>query len=144
MVASLRFATSLGLLALSSCSGQRAPEAARAQEPPPPPLALMNATVLVKSCPNVTTANAHKAEQVLRTMLEPCTKVPSGNAHFTATMMPGGRIELGSPEGDPTEGVIPTCAVKNQLSHTIYLRKPCAFHVLLEERHVTPEPAAPR
>ena len=53
------------------------------------------------------------AEAALRQMLSPCDKVPGGSAHFAATLMPGGRIELASAEGDPKDGVIPVCVLKH-------------------------------
>ena len=53
-----------------------------------------------------------------------------------ATLLPGGRVELASPSGDPTEGVVPTCLVQNvsQLKHKLRLKKPCKFDVKLEQR----------
>lgn len=136
------------LAALSALPGCGAPpppqEPAEPSEPPPPPIALMNATVVVESCPNVTKYNARMAENAIRKMIEPCTKVPGGAARFTATMVPGGNIKLASPSGDVSEGVVPTCVVTNELTHKVLLRKPCVFRIELEDRTIPqPPPAAP-
>jgi hypothetical protein len=132
-----RLAPAAALFALTGCSPAPPPaEPAAPEEPPPPPIALMNATVVATSCPQVTKFNARMAENAIRKLIEPCTKIPGGAARFSATMLPGGRIQLGSPEGDPAEGVVPTCVVKNQLTHKVLLRKPCSFRVELEERTV--------
>jgi hypothetical protein len=139
----LRLTAAAALLALSCSSSPKPAPAAQPEDPAGPPLALMNATMIVKSCPDQTKTTSHQAETAIRQVIEPCTKVPGGAAHFTVTMMPGGRIEIGSPEGDPDEGVVPTCAVKNQLTHKIFLRKPCSFVVQLEERPMAQQPAAP-
>lgn len=139
----LRTASLAALLALAACSSPK-PAAQPAPEEAPTPMALMNVSVVATTCPQVTQHNARMAENAMRKLVEPCDKVPGGRAHFTATMLPGGRIELGSPEGDPTEGTVPTCVVKNQLTHKIQLRKPCVFRVELEERPLTPAaPATP-
>ncbi|HSN97189.1 MAG TPA: hypothetical protein VLS89_02790 [Candidatus Nanopelagicales bacterium] len=132
------------LLGLASCSSTPPPaEPAKPAEPEPAPIALVNATVLATTCPQVTQYNARMAENAIRKLVEPCTKIPGGGARFTATMLPGGKIELGSPEGDPTEGVVPMCVVKNQLTHKIFLKKACVFRVELEERPMTPAQPTP-
>ncbi|MCC6554568.1 MAG: hypothetical protein IT372_16435 [Polyangiaceae bacterium] len=139
----LRLAAGLVALYACGCAPAPAPAPAPPEEPAAPPMSLMNTTVVATTCPDITKQNARAAEISIRRLVEPCAKVPGGAAHFTATMLPGGRIELGSPEGDPTEGTIPTCVVKNGLSHRIMLRKPCVFRVQLEERQVPAAPAAP-
>lgn len=132
-----------GLLALCACSGSPPPAPAQPEEPAAPPLALMSATVITKSCPDVTKANARRAENAIRKLAEPCTKVPGGDARFIATLSPDGRVELDASEGDPNGGTVPTCVVRNQLSHKVILRKPCVFQVLLEERSIAAPPATP-
>lgn len=138
-----RLATLAALLVLAACGSPKPAEKPAPAEPAPAPIGLMNASVVATSCPQVTQHNARMAENAIRKLVEPCTTIPGGAAHFAATMLPGGRIELGSPEGDPTEGVVPTCVVKNQLTHKIFLRKPCVFRVELEERPLTPSQPAP-
>lgn len=142
MRSSLRLAA-VGLATLCACSSQPPPGPAQPEEPAAPPLSLMNATVIAKTCPDVTRTNARAAESAIKKLVEPCTKIPGGDAHFTATMLPGGRIVLGSPDGDPTEGTVPTCVVKNQLTHKIQLRKPCEYRVYLEERSIAAPTASP-
>jgi len=142
MRSSLRLAAA-GLAALCACSSPPPPAPAPPEEPTAPPLSLMNATVIAKTCPDVTRLNARAAENAIKRLVEPCVKIPGGTAHFTATMLPGGRIVLGSPEGDPTEGTVPTCVVKNQLTHRILLSKPCEYEVHLEERSIAAPTASP-
>jgi hypothetical protein len=140
----LRPAALAALLAVAACSSSKPAAETPPAEDAPAPLALMNVSVVATTCPQVTKHNARMAENAIRKLVEPCDKVPGGGARFTATMLPGGRIELGSAEGDPTEGTVPTCVVKNQLTHKIQLRKECVFRVELEERPVTPAaPATP-
>ncbi len=76
--------------------------------------------------------NSRQAETALRQMLSPCDKVPGGRAHFAATLMPGGRIELASASGEPTDGVVPICVLKHTLTHPVSLVRPCTFDVRLE------------
>ena len=53
----------------------------------------------------------------------------NGAAHFSATLLPNGRVELGSPTGDPTMGMVPTCLLQNasQLKHKLRLKESCKF-----------------
>jgi hypothetical protein len=78
-----------------------------------------------------------RAGKEIEELVGPCIRVPGGAAHFAATLMPGGRVELASPTGDPGGGMVPTCAVQTarQLKHRIKLSAPCKFDVKLEERH---------
>lgn len=88
--------------------------------------------------------NNRAAQSTIHRLVDPCAGVPNGKAHFSATLLPGGRIELASPSGDPAGGVVPTCVLRNNLLHQVYLKKPCKFDVQLEERMTprTPPPAA--
>ncbi|AKT43924.1 hypothetical protein [Chondromyces crocatus] len=128
------------LLMLASCKKAKPAEPPKPPEPTAPPLALVSASVVATSCPQVTQYNARAAENAIRKLVEPCTQIPGGAAHFTATMLPGGQIQLASKEGDPVGGTVPTCVVKNQLTHKIFLRKACVFQVELEERPVVAPP----
>ena len=80
--------------------------------------------------------NGKAAEVAMRQLITPCDKVPGGNAHFSATLIPGGRIELASPAGETADGVVPTCVLKHTLKHGVTLGEPCTFEVRLEERLV--------
>jgi hypothetical protein len=112
--------------------------------PPPPdaaavpsePISLVTSMVVVGACPDSRRLDTRVANREIDELLGPCKKVPGGAAHFSATLLPGGRVELASPAGDPTEGVVPTCIVQHlgQLKHKLRLTKPCTFDVRLEER----------
>ncbi len=92
--------------------------------------------MLVNKCPDASRVNIRTAQDAIQRLVGPCAKVPGGSAHFSAKLMPGGRIELASPEGDPTEGVVPTCVLKNRLVHRVLLKSPCTLDVTLDERTV--------
>ncbi|MRG97315.1 hypothetical protein [Polyangium spumosum] len=114
------------------------------EEPQGPEIGVVDATVVVESCPDAKTMNAKAAHASIRKLVEPCSKIPGGAAHFSTTLMPGGRVVLASPSGNPDEGVVPTCVLSNQLTHRVFLRKPCKFDVKLEERKLQAEaPASP-
>ena len=115
------------------------------QEPQGPAVGIVDAQVVVESCPDQKTMNAKNAHAAIQKLVEPCSTVPGGAAHFSTTLMPGGRVMLASPSGDPGEGVVPTCVLSNQLTHRVLLKQPCKFDVKLEERKVqgTAAPASP-
>ncbi len=96
--------------------------------------------VIVEACPDSKLLDTKLANREIDELVGPCKKVPGGAAHFSATLLPGGRVELASPAGDPTEGVVPTCLVQNarQLKHKLKLTKPCKFDVKLEQRIAEP------
>ena len=98
--------------------------------------------VIVEACPDSRKLDTKLANREIDELVGPCKKVPGGNAHFSATLLPGGRVELASPSGDPTEGVVPTCLVQNatQLKHNLRLLKACKFDVKLEQRIAEPSP----
>lgn len=137
------------ILVIAACGPQgpaTGPEPAQAKEPVPAPIGLMNASVVLGSCPDGPRMDSRSANVAIQKLVEPCSKVPGGAAHFSATLLPGGRIELASPSGDTAAGMVPTCVLQNQLRHRVLLRKPCEFDVTLEERAMqapvdTPTPA---
>lgn len=146
--ASLACAATVASLALgimvAACSGNPTPEAQAGEAPADgeteQTLATgVNATVIVSKCPDAARVNIRMAQDAIQRLVGPCAKVPGGSAHFSAKLMPGGRIELASPEGDPTEGVVPTCVLKNRLVHRVLLKSPCTLDVQLDERTVVVE-----
>lgn len=137
---------SLGVVACAkqSSNAPDAPPASSgsAEEPPgPPPLSLVNASAVVSDCPDAKWMHTMAAHRSIQKIIDPCMSVPGGKAHFSATLVPGGRIELASPSGNPDEGVVPTCVLKNQtLRHQVFLKNRCSFDVVLEERPEAPPP----
>jgi hypothetical protein len=113
-----------------------------APPPPPPvdagtePISLVTSMVVVEACPDSKSLDTKLANREIDELVGPCKKVPGGEAHFSATLLPGGTVELASPSGDQNEGVVPTCVLKNakQLKHKLRLSKACKFDVKLEQR----------
>lgn len=97
---------------------------------------MVTSFVVIEGCPEAKRMSTQQATKEIEELVGPCTKVPGGAAHFSATLLPGGRVELASPSGDPAEGIVPTCMVQTQmqLRHKVKLTKPCRFDVKLEER----------
>lgn len=125
-------------LAVAACSGPQAPpEPAPSDAPEPAVASLVNATVIVNKCPDGARVNIRMAEDAIRKLVGPCATVPGGRAHFSATLQPGGRIDLAAPDGDPADGVVPTCVLQNRLVHHVLLKSPCALDVQLDERQMT-------
>lgn len=131
----------LACLFLAGCAGKSVPPAEPADEAASEGTVAsgVNATVIVNKCPDAARVNVRAAQDAIQKLVGPCASVPGGRAHFSATLQPGGNIVLASPEGDPAEGVVPTCVLKNKLSHRIPLKSPCALDVQLDERTVTVE-----
>ncbi len=129
-------------LAVGACAGNNPAPAAEAASSPESSEAEqtlatgINATVIVSKCPDAGRVNIRTAQDAIQKLVGPCAKVPGGSAHFSAKLLPGGRIELASPEGDPTEGVVPTCVLKNRLVHRVLLKSACTLDVTLDERTV--------
>ena len=98
--------------------------------------------VIVEACPDSKRLDTKLANREIDELVGPCKKVPGGAAHFSATLLPGGRVELASPSGDPAAGVVPTCVLQNatQLKHKLRLARACKFDVKLEERVAEPTP----
>ncbi|MBI5532338.1 MAG: hypothetical protein HY898_06470 [Deltaproteobacteria bacterium] len=105
---------------------------------PESPVSMVETAVVLGQCPDSATMNTKAARDAIRKLVDPCAGVPGGSAHFAATLMPDGRIELAAPSGDPAEGVVPTCVLKNKLAHKVMLHHGCKFDVKLEERPGTP------
>ena len=97
---------------------------------------MVTSFVMVEACPESKKIGTKQATREIDELVGPCKNVPSGAAHFSATLLPGGRVELASPAGDPAMGVVPTCLLQNasQLKHKLRLTKPCKFDVKLEQR----------
>jgi hypothetical protein len=129
----------VGVATTISCARPKPPETA-AKKDDEPPVAELLTSFVVQVCPDARKMNSRAAETALRQLVSPCDRVPGGDAHFSATLMPGGRIELGSAAGDPTEGVVPICVLKHTLTHPVALERPCTFDVRLEASH-TPRPS---
>lgn len=129
-------------IVVTGCWRGGTPPAQNDPAPPPPdaaagePISLVTSMVVVGACPDSRRLDTRVANREIDELLGPCKKVPGGAAHFSATLVPGGRVELASPTGDPSEGVVPTCIVQHlgQLRHKLRLTKPCTFDVRLEER----------
>lgn len=101
-----------------------------------PPISLVTSFVVIEQCPDSRRLDPKQANREIDELVGPCKTVPGGAAHFSATLIPGGRVELASPAGDPAEGVVPTCLLQNQgqLKHKLRLTQRCKFDVKLEER----------
>ncbi len=121
-----------GLLA-GACASRAAVDAS---DVPRTVTSMVNASAMIEACPDARKMNARAATDVVNRLVEPCGQVPGGKAHFTATLVPGGKIEIASPEG-----VVPTCVLSHGLTHPVYLTKPCRFDVQLEERKLDGAPA---
>ena len=102
---------------------------------------MVNASAIIEACPDARKMNARTAAETINKLVDPCASVPGGSAHFSATLMPGGKIELAAPDGKVAEGVVPTCVLSHGLSHQVYLSHPCTFDVQLEERKLGGAPA---
>ena len=96
---------------------------------------MVNASAVVEACPDARRMNAKAATDTINKLVEPCKQVPGGKAEFTATLVPGGKIDLASPDG-----VVPTCVLSHGLTHPVLLTKPCRFDVQLEERKIDVAP----
>src|SRR3954470_6598785 len=89
-----------GLTALA-CAGKSAAPQEEAAAAGSEVASGVNATVIVSKCPDAPHMNVRTAQDTIQKLVGRCAKVPGGSAHFRATLQPGGRIELASPEGDP-------------------------------------------
>jgi hypothetical protein len=128
-----------GGLLLAACAAKPAADAAAAPDDVPRTVtSMVNASAVLGACPDARKMNAKMAAEAMNRLVEPCAQVPGGKAHFAATLLPGGRIELASPEGKVADGVVPTCALSHGLSHRVLLARPCTFDVQLEERKLGP------
>jgi hypothetical protein len=130
-------------LAVAGCKTTQPPVAEEPKPAEPRPVepegresSFVTSSVVIGSCPDSAKISTTKAEKEIDELVGSCTEVPGGAVHFSATLLPGGQIELGSPEGDPSEGMVPTCVVQTakQLKHKLKLKRPCRFDVKLEQR----------
>jgi hypothetical protein len=130
----------LAIAAVAGCWHSPRPTAQHEEAPASEPISLVTSMVVVEAGPDSKHLDTKVANREIDELVGPCKKVPGGAAHFSATLMPGGRVELASPAGDPSEGVVPTCLVQNlsQLKHKLKLTKPCKFDVRLEQRIAEP------
>ena len=126
----------------AACGGAQA--GADGDEVPHVSTSLVNASAVVNVCPDGKRMNAKLAADAIQQLVKPCAAVPGGKAHFMATLQPGGKIELTGPDGNPSDGVVPTCVLSHGLKHTVLLKKPCRFDVQLEERKVETPTAGAR
>lgn len=129
-----------GLLSAGGCAGSKGEPADQADSDGAPRIttSLVSASSMVSVCPDSKRMSVKAASEAIERLVQPCASVPGGEAHFAATLLPGGRIELAAPDGNTAEGVVPTCVLRNALQHRVLLRRPCRFEVRLEERKVGP------
>jgi hypothetical protein len=123
-----------GGLLFGACAPRPAADPGGSGDIPHTITSMVNASAIVGTCPDARRMNANTAAETINKLVEPCAQVPGGKAHFAATLMPGGKIALASPDGKVAEGVVPTCVLSNGLTHKVLLGKPCTFDVQLEER----------
>ncbi len=99
---------------------------------------MVTSMVVVDACPSSEQLDRKAATREIESLVGPCKKVPGGAAHFSATLLPDGRVELASPTGDPAAGVVPTCVLETKAAfrHKLKLARACRFDVKLEERRV--------
>lgn len=139
------------IAAAVACGPSPAPTtvpAPKPQDPPPDQVqSILTSLVVVEECPESRKIDSKLANREIQELVGPCTKIPGGMAHFTATLQPGGRVEISSPTGDPGDGMVPMCLLQKekQLKHRLRLRSSCKFDVKLEQRgdEVSPPPGAP-
>lgn len=125
---------------LMACSATKSVEPSpgvRATDKPqnagePARYAMVDATILFTDCPKVSNYSATLAEKTMRRLVEGCSDVPSGQASFIATLMPGGRIVLSPAEA--AAGTVPLCVLQHELSHQVNVRQACNMHVQMEQR----------
>jgi hypothetical protein len=128
----------LACFAMGSCTPKPPPAKppVTPEEPPGRQRSMVTSFVVVNECPDSPKMSSKQAAKEIDELVGPCTSVPGGGAHFSAILLPDGRVELASPAGDPSAGVVPTCVVQTatQLRHKVKLKSPCKFDVKLEER----------
>lgn len=125
-----------GGLLLAACAPKAADATDAGGELPRTVTSMVDASAVISACPDGRRMNAKAAADAINKLVEPCAQVPGGKAHFAATLKPGGKIELAAPDGNPAEGVVPTCVLEQGLKHKLLLKSACKFDVQLEERKV--------
>ena len=100
---------------------------------------LVTSFVVIDACPDSHRIDSKQATREIDELVGPCKRVPGGAAHFAATLLPNGAVELAAPDGNTEDGVVPTCVLQQQkqLHHKLRLTKPCKFDVKLEQRLAT-------
>ena len=121
-------------IAILSSGGLLASACAPEPDVPRTTTSMVNASAILGACPDAKWMNARAAADTINKLVEPCAAVPGGRAHFAATLLPGGKIELASPDRKVAEGVVPTCVLSRGLTHRVLLKNACTFDVQLEER----------
>ncbi len=119
------------MLVGSFACATKAPSEGPPREPAGRSARLVSATVLANECATVSKANAKLSEDAMYKLVEGCTTVPNGGVRFTATMLPGGRIEITQAPGQSES--VPICVLKNELRHKVPLAQACKLEVRLEE-----------
>jgi hypothetical protein len=112
------------------CRAETTPEAP-AREPAGRSAQLVSATIVANDCGRVAKGNAKLAEDAMNKLVEGCTSVPGGSAQFSATLEPGGRIEIDQKDG--AADVVPICVLKHELRHKVPLTHACRLDVRLDE-----------
>jgi hypothetical protein len=107
-----------------------------ASAPPPSVVGVVDATILVTDCSNVSDYSAAVAQKTMRRLVEGCSEIPNGRAEFIATLQPGGRIEISEVEG--ASSTVPICVLKHQLEHQVKVKKACKMHVQMEQKAPAP------
>ena len=119
----------LVFLSLAACGARSGTDA----RPSGHPINVVSSTVVLESCPDAHRMNSKLADDALQKLVDSCGSLLGGAAHFMAILVPGGRIELTAPNGDPASGVVPTCVLEHQLLHRVSLQSPCKFDVRLDQ-----------
>jgi hypothetical protein len=127
------------LLGLIACHHATPPPPPPPPPPMPPPtrsMSIVTSMVVVDACPGSKKLDRKAATKEIEALVGPCQKVPGGAAHFSATLLPNGGVELASPSGDQDEGIVPTCVLESKAAfhHKLHVAQPCRFDVKLEER----------
>jgi len=129
---------SLAIVGFLACA--RSPEPAHSGAPAAPstddesnpPIGMVDAAIMFTDCAVVSNMNAKLAQKTMRQLVEACNEVPGGKAEFTATLNPGGRIELHNADGGL--GTVPICVLHHELKHKVVVKKPCTMQVQMTER----------
>jgi hypothetical protein len=95
---------------------------------------MVSAIVLMNGCSHLGKSNAKLAETTIYGLIEACKAVPGGHIRLTATLRPGGTIDLTPAAGEPA--TVPVCMLRHSLIHKLTLQKSCALDVKLEESAV--------
>jgi hypothetical protein len=97
----------------------------------------VDAVIVANECAKLGNVNARAAEKAMHKLVEGCAEVPGGVAQFTATLVPGGRIDIGPMKGsDPAQATVPMCVLKHPLVHTVALPSPCKLDVRMEQQKI--------